>query len=941
MGDAPPEASGRPVRVYDFEEPRNPDPVPERWFRAQDDASAAVRRPGFPAFNQAEFDASRAFSGRRSVRLPTRGGSTSLRLMAGDAPVFPDADYRVDVMVSTTDLQHARARVTARLLNQQLEAIPGSESSGPPMVSPGAWTRTQVTVPGRFADAAWLQIDLEVLQPRQLLPGPDEGPTAAFRVWREDVEGGAWFDDVTVTLLPRTRFEPVPASGVVVGEAEVALSLQVRDLGGRELTGVVRVLDVNDRVVWSTRVEVDPGNRPMTLRPEIGSYGWFRCRLSVSSDGEAVSEHEVWVVRLPSSGGAGGGGGVSEDRSRLGIHADGLPEAALPALADLADAVGAGFVVIPAADPAVDAPGARAAMEARSEALEALLAGGREVTLCVAGVPSRLAVENLVDPGDVLAFAEKDRTGAALLSLLEPTLDVFGQRVLRYQAGRLSGVVSAGGGAGTGLKRDVSAGVSGLERAIARLAPGPMIALPWRADVAPPRAGRVGLEGESGARASSIAPGPVVDALSVGVPPGLGAEGLDGLAARVAALPEPPSELTIVPELADLSRFGAWARSVEAARRGVEFWRVFSPAPGGGEGMRVKLGLDHPFSVAPRPGVEAPALRPKPEVAVLAGVAARLAGRRIIGPVPAPPGVRALLFAGPAGAGTGGGALGRGVVAAWNEAAEPGEAFVEVMQAGDDLAAFDCFGNPLPGPGSPGVQGMTRVPVGESPVFIENVDPYLAMFSSSLRIEPTFVPAVVSEHEARVLIANPWPIRITGRVQIKQSEGEGAGPRRGDWSITPNFVEFAVAPGETAEIPVTMSFGPGQLAGGKDLWVVARVLADRTYPPVRVRTSLEVGLPDLELSPEVSLGPGLDGPDVIVTAAVTNKDTRARVLRLDTATRAAPAQQAQISDLPPGQTVLKRFVFRGMARTMSGQRIVVSLSDAEGAARLNRAVVVP
>jgi len=138
---------------------------------------------------------------------------------------------------------------------------------------------------------------------------------------------------------------------------------------------------------------------------------------------------------------------------------------------------------------------------------------------------------------------------------------------------------------------------------------------------------------------------------------------------------------------------------------------------------------------------------------------------------------------------------------------------------------------------------------------------------------------------------------------------------------------------------VTLAFGPGQLAGSKDLWIVAKPVADRTYPAVRVKTTLEVGLPDLELAPEAQLSP--DGRDVVLLAIVTNKDTRPRSLRLETAARDVPSQQAQVSDLPPGQTVNKRFVFRGAAKALRGQRILVSLSDSEGASRLNRAVTVP
>ena len=223
------------------------------------------------------------------------------------------------------------------------------------------------------------------------------------------------------------------------------------------------------------------------------------------------------------------------------------------------------------------------------------------------------------------------------------------------------------------------------------------------------------------------------------------------------------------------------------------------------------------------------------------------------------------------------------------------------------------------------------------------MDPYLAQFTSSFRLTPSFLPSVVSEHDLHVELTNPWPVRITGQIQLKEPETPAAtnAARGAAWAISPNILDFAIAPGQSASLPLTITFGPGQLAGMKDLILVARVLADRQYPPIHTGATIEVGLPDLELVPEVQLGPTPTGPDVIVTAAVTNKDIRARTLRVELTAKDTPSQQLQISDLPPSQTVTKWFVIHDGAKSLAGLHLRVTLGDDESAARLSKAVMVP
>lgn len=113
-----PEAARRTVKSWDFEGDAGLfEPVPPGWFRAQDNPNTGRVRPGFPAFNAAILDAEVAASGRFSMRLPTRGGSTSLTLAAGVLPAIPDGDYSVVARVRTQGLEHARARIVAWFLD--------------------------------------------------------------------------------------------------------------------------------------------------------------------------------------------------------------------------------------------------------------------------------------------------------------------------------------------------------------------------------------------------------------------------------------------------------------------------------------------------------------------------------------------------------------------------------------------------------------------------------------------------------------------------------------------------------------------------------------------------------------------------------------------------------------------------------------------------------
>lgn len=947
----------RAVRVFDFEEPTNPEAIPAGWIRAQSaregggEAQAvggggAAGRAGFPEYNRAEFDFGVARSGTTSVKLPTRGGGVSLRLRPGELPVFPDADYVVTGWVKPDRLMHAQAFLVARLLDQRLVPIPGSE-----MRSEGAgggggsdgWKQVSVALPSASRDAAWLQIDLEVLQPKQFLP-PKSGASAQHAVWREDVDAAAWFDDVSVYQVPRARLWTTVDGNLFEPGQKPLLWMMVRDLAGKPLRGRVSVVDASGTVVDSEERTLDPGARAASWSPRLNAFGWYRAMLEIRSEDAAVSRAEVAFAylapwRLGQS--APGAHGSAGDRSRFGVAAENTPERALGGLTEVIREVGTGFVVIPAIDASLPASEATNVMRRRGRLYDDLLGLGQRVTLCVNRVPDDLIGALVLDVDDAIGMCEQP--SSYWYPYMGPTLDVYGQRFVRYQLGGVGDVHAA--------RRALNQSFSAFEAALSGLVPNPMVALSWRAEQSPPSVARVAVKDPKFAGIKPV--GSLVDGVTLSVPSSFSSGSMGEtlkpwLGTRIEPGGEGAPELTVVLDLPEAKWFGDDAPVIELARRAVEAWAVIGGKDAGIAPARLGIRAPwHPLTSATLDPRSSLSLSPDPQLVCWRTLIDQLAGRRVVSTLPAPPGVKAYVLA--AGVGRAGG-LDDGCVIAWNESAPSQTVLIDVAPAGAKVTMTDVFGNraaldPPPASADGVPAPLLRVPVGESPVFIEGVDPYLAMFAASFRVDPSYIPAVVTEHEHTISLSNPWPIRITGKLQLRDAEDAGAFARHGrseDWSITPRgIIDFAIEPGESVRLPITITLGSAQVAGVRDFSIVARVSADRQYPAIRLKTPVEIGLRSIQLTPEVRLSPTPDGPDVVVTATVTNTDSRPRVLRLEAAASQQTTQQQQISNLAPGESTVRRFVFRDAVKVLSGRRVFVTLTEAEGAERLNKAVVVP
>ncbi len=914
-----PDSAGRSIAEYDFEEQlTNPLPVPVGWVRGQHDPEAPRIRPGFPTWNAAtlDYDAP-AHAGEGSVRLPVKGDSASLVLVPGVLSVFADGDYLASVHVRTARMVHARAQLVVRLLDHSLQPV--AESRSRLVTSEGRWTRLEAPITGGREGAAFLQLELLVLQPEQYDPVP---PDAQFRVSSEDFDAAAWFDDVSVIAVPRIEVVPDAPGGVAIGAAPPALDMLVRDLAGQAISVDVVVTDADGAEIDRIRRDMPGGRFVETWAPDLPEYGWYRIDLTVHAADRDVGSATSALVWAPApTGGSDSGPSAGRPGSgapSIGLIASSGSPALIRELPTLARVLNADAVDISLWDPALPPPTGADAAQGVAPLIDRLLLDQRRVTLSFPSLPERDASALSIDPDDMIAYFAADP--ASLAELVDPVLDRFGQRVERWGLGATA---SPAPFSHERLAHDLDRATD----AVARLVTAPTIGVPWRTDQALDPA----LASPGRSASLHVLPGTPAAVLSqlaedwaaalAQAPPGAGAH-------------TEPAGLTISLSAADERIVGARPAAAELARSVITLWAAFS-TDGATEtaGSRVTIAALDPWSVVDerRPRVE-----PDPALAVWRTLSARLRGRRVTRSLPLGEGVHAFLLEPPVHA------TDAAAIAIWSDT--PRE--FELHLGEHALTRVDLFGNTAPVPAAtyedPLVAPAAIIETSPEPVIIEGVDATLARMLASVSLTPAMLPGDIDEHMLTLRMDNPWPTTIQGAVYILEPGGfsDPDTPADRSWKIAPRKIPFALRPGESLEREIILAHSPAEQAGAKPLVFDVAFVTDRDRGVHRVTRELRVGLPGVRLDLAARASPpGEDEPVVAVEAVITNTTGADMSFDLLVIAPGQPRVRRHVADLASGESIARTFAFPA-GESAAGQRIAVSLERTDATGRLNQSVVV-
>ncbi|MCC7204318.1 MAG: hypothetical protein IT441_04515, partial [Phycisphaeraceae bacterium] len=253
-------AGWRLVHTFDFDErdSGNFESLPRNWYaigRPPDTSDPNfLRQPlhqqladrfGYPGYAQVGFDGRQHVSGKESFWMGIHGGSAGAFLEIGTLPAVPGSDYHVTTWVRTTQLNHAKAVLTAYLVDAQGRKIEASEVQASALPGNDQWQWLSVRLLGDYPEAAWIGLELTVRQPDQ----KDSSALGEHRIIYQDVQGGAWFDDLMVWQVPRVVVGTQSPANIIRLPQRPRLWVHVRDFSVRVLRVRVRVYDHQGKLV--------------------------------------------------------------------------------------------------------------------------------------------------------------------------------------------------------------------------------------------------------------------------------------------------------------------------------------------------------------------------------------------------------------------------------------------------------------------------------------------------------------------------------------------------------------------------------------------------------------------------------------------------------------------------------------------------------------------
>jgi len=869
----------RLIKKFDFDErPQgNFEETPMHWIR--------LTGPGLPLYNGGRFDHTLGASAPPSFELRLiGGGSVAYEYQQHDLAAIAGSDYLIVGRIRVAGLEHSRAFMAVYFVDRFDQPIPGSLRVSNLVAqtgrTPEPWQEVSIELPGDFPAAYALRLQVWVLQAHVWR---EVDPHEPDPILVQDVLGTAWFDDLAVYRLPRTRLRfSNPACFALVGRPE-SFIIEVINATPYPLAAELNIRDKSDQVVHRHPLELPAEtNRPtLTRPPEAGPAarrpsgpesseslktpvpdlppGVYKARFSVLVGEQPILERELQfavLAELP---------GVPPATADLGVDLGPWRGGDAEALRDLLTtmACGAVKVGVPMVGSLND--------DQRIRYFRGLAEFARDMAQRQIEVAAVLvSAEAGLNPGRGVPSWQLVGNDALWRRLSSPVLSFFGGMLGTWQLGieRLELAHPPGW-----RPRDIQAVREHLGRFITL----PRLVIPQTALTPLPETNDIVSLLVSGSIPTHALSGQLEHLKGAGPERWLQLE------------PVEPAGLDRQRRLADLAR-----RVVLAKAAGAQ--RCFIPAP-------LELSLS----------AGGLTWSPTEEYVILRTLFHGLAGQRAIHSFSPAEDVTVTLFSGTSGP----------LMVLWSWRNEPGCPPLELYLGGEPTA-MDLWGRPLPLE----MRGdRVRIVPTPAPILVRGLDLALARLGLSFHVAPTQVEIAGDNAEPPVLMfQNTFDEKLTGELEILTPEG---------WTISPRTLPFSLEPGETLQQKLMLTLLPGQPTRQRDLDVRLALHAPRPAMLDFV-VPLTVGLAEIE-SEVVARW---EGERLVVEQVVLNKSGREVSFDAVCDAPRRPRMQGLFLRLPPGERATWVYVFSD-ARELAGGLLYLSLVEIGGKRRLDQLVEVP
>ena len=871
----------RVLRSIDFEERRlgNNEDTPMHWIK--------VEGPGFPHYVNARLTNDRARNGETSFRFDLNGGSLLYRYDPAQIKINPGASYRIEAWVRTTALEHARARVTAYLTDIDRHPIVSSvrHSELYTATSPDdPWKPLSFDLTALSPDAAYLVLELELLQPQIFA----ENLLGSRTLHPQEIHGSAWFDDITVSQVPRVNLTTGRPGNLFRRGEPIALSMEVYDAFTEDLAVQMFVHDAFGHTVYQRSGAADlaanPSESPrrMTIPVPDVPPGWYEVSMAMSSQGQSLGSRSLHFVRLADDSVAP----VSDDR--FGLIATDLPFESWGELPAILPHLGVGRVKLGVWSKTVDAE--RIDPAAFDSALGKLRDLQIRPTACLLDLPPALLKKIDAHQGSTGIFDERTPAASWLRLLkareddwhpaLEDLIARHATHLDRWQLG------PDGSDAFVNLPgmREVYGKVYAEFAALLRK---PDLAMPWPAWYE--------LDGKLPATVALSVPATI---LPPQIP--LYMQELRGKEGH---------HLSLSLQLLDREKYGRDVQVRDMAQR------IVYALSAGAE----RIDLPSPFTaVRAAEGTEGDAVQqPHDLFPVMRTLLTTLSQAKYIGHVPIAEGIESFLFD----------RAGNGILIIWDNGRSAGLRELP-LNLGNAPRMTDLYGNevPLLRPANDPATCTVQLVVGPMPVFLTNIDGSLAQLRSSVAIDRPLIESTSAAHTRRLRFKNAYPMHITGTFKLKAPKG---------WTTTPSIQEFSLNPGELFDREISLEFPVSSTAGSRTIEAEFLVQAEKVSK-FKMPLAVKLGLSDVGMQ-TIALR---DGKDVIVQQMIQNYSDRAIDYNAFAIFPGQARQERLVTDLGPGQSTVKRYRFNNATAT-KGSTVRVGIKEIDGARVLNDEVEVP
>ncbi|MEM6552542.1 MAG: hypothetical protein AAF750_10510 [Planctomycetota bacterium] len=885
----------RLVRAFDFEDRDDlgrkvglGTPIPPHWypigrspqesdptFLAQPLHQQLANLTGFPRWSPLGFDQAHRTSGDFALKLGVLGGSTGAFLESGILSALPGSDYAVATRVRLSGLERASAQLVAYFIDDQGQRIYESIARQiVPNDQPDQWQTVTVRLMGHHPTAAWIGIELRVLQPT----ADDRHPLGEQQLVLADVEAAAWFDDISVWKIPHVSVTSQSPINLIRAPTNPTLSVQVRDLTGHRLNSTLTVYDHTLTPVAEMARPVGGGEPSRwDWSPNLPRFGWYLLDLRVTEpiNGRATTVARslgavLYLPELPMV--------THSDRGRFNLSARGTDPRDLPLTVDYLFDVGMTDLAVEAWKPDLTPSSLDDWLTTLDDqVIRPVSDRDGRLTLLTHPIPRALADRYGFEKPEALDVYTQPPP--SWLPFTQPLLMRHGQRVRLWQLGPLTDPATA-------PREDLPETLAELDRQFRAMSPEPVLIVPWRLDRRPPQ----GL--------------PSTAAVALAWPQGLKPE---VVAQQLAPYLDPPVGLRLHLQPPPADEVGHPSRIDDLMLRVLHAW----------EANAGELVLTKPWTEAHG---RSRALLPDPLLGVYANLMHQLAGRRAIGRMPLGPGLQSIIFNAPA-------RERGGLLVVWNVSADPRDATLD-LYLGEDPVAIDPWGNRTP---LPVFNGKHRLTLTSTPVFIEGIDPELALFRAGFQLDEPFIESTQETHERTLFITNPWPRTLSGQFTI-------VGPER--WTIAPQRKQFSLAAGATMAVPVSLRFPFSEVGGPHKLAADFEIQANQRYR-ITAAAPMEVGLVDVDFQPSITIEPNRDNPgqiDAVVSCLITNTGSEERALFVFASLPGYTRQERIVSRLEPGQSIVRRFRFPAAGDAATQKPTRAGLRELNGPAVLNRLI---